>query len=116
MGNVTQFIQAHPLLAVVLALVTIFALVGLWYVVSYHLREIVTAVVCIVGAASGAVVFWRGATHDLIDLVAIGGFMLLIFPVILYQAIQRPPKSIAVPLPKVPGIVLKPHETGGKPH
>jgi hypothetical protein len=99
------YLQAHPILSMMLAIITVLALVGLWYVVAHHLQAILTTLICGAGAASGAVVFWRGVNGDFIDLLVIGLFLMLIFPVIYMQAIRRERKAVQIAVTQVPGVV-----------
>ena len=96
------FLQAHPLLSVLLGTAAVLAIVGLWYVIAHHLRAIVITLICSAGAAAGAVVFWRGVGGDLVDLIAIGVFLMVIFPVFWGQAIRR--QTAPVQVPRLPGI------------
>ncbi len=105
MANLIQFLQAHPLLSALLGAATALAIVGLWYVIAHHLKAIIVTLICSAGAGSGTVVFWRGIGNDQIDLIVIGVFLMLIFPVLYMQFIRRERKPLQVPVTQIPGVV-----------
>jgi hypothetical protein len=105
MASMLQFLQSHPLLSGLLAFIVLLAVIGLWYVISNHLQAILITLICTAGAAAGAVVVWRGVTHDLGDLIAVGAFLIVIFPVIYMQAIRRERRPLQVPVTQLPGVV-----------
>ncbi len=107
MGNVVSFVQAHPILSSLLGLISMLAIVGLWYVLAHHLKQIVNTLICLAGVVSGVIVFWRGTLSDHVDLLTIGTFLILIFPVIFYQAIRRDRKPTLASVTHMPGVVLK---------
>lgn len=97
--SVTQFVQGHPVLTGGLLLFAALGLIGLWYVVANYFDAIVTTLICIAGAMSGVVVFYRGIDGNYSDLVAIGGFLMVIFPVIFFQSIRTHKKIALKPSP-----------------
>lgn len=101
-----QYMQAHPVISALLGGVVALALVGLWYVVSHHARTVVMTLICLAGIASGIVVVWRGVGNDLIDLIGIGVFLLVIFPIFLMQTLRSGKAGPARPtmLPQIPKV------------
>ena len=87
--DIIQYFTAHPGLLAALACVALLAIIGLWYVVAFHLKEIVFAAMCFAGLASGVIVFYRGFTAPMRDLMGIGAFLMVLFPVIFLQALRR---------------------------
>ncbi len=97
-----QYMQAHPVVSAVLGGVVALALIGLWYVVSHHLKVIVTAVICVAGTLAGLVVIWRGVGNDQMDLIGIGVFLIVIFPIIATQQLRGNRKPAVIGLPGMP--------------
>lgn len=91
--DIVQYFTAHPRLLGLLGVVAVLAVIGLWYVVAHHLKEIVVAVLCFGGLASGVIVLYRGATVPMHDLIIIGLFLIALFPIIFLQAIRRSAKE-----------------------
>ena len=106
--DILQYFGAHPGLLAALGLVAVLAVVGLWYVIAHHLTEIVITLLCIGGLASGVVVLYRGATVPLRDLVGIGLFLIVLFPLIFFQAIRRSKVAQKGTPPATPGPVPPP--------
>lgn len=102
--EVVQYLQAHPRLSATLGLIFVLAVVGLWYVIAHHLAAIMTTFITVAGMSSGAVVFYRGLENGLQDLAWIGLFLMLIFPIIFYQAIKSQQAIVAA----APGSGRKP--------
>ncbi len=101
--DIARYFTTHPGLLAALAVVALLAVIGLWYVVAHHLKEIVVAVLCFAGLASGVVVFYRGMTVPLTDLVFIGLFLIVLFPAIFFQAIGRSKAAQQAKPPATPG-------------
>ena len=97
-----QYMQAHPVVSAILGGCAALALIGLWYVVSHHLRAIVTAVICVAGAAAGLVVIWRGVGNDQMDLIGIGVFLIVIFPIFMMQTLKGNRKPVVIGIPGLP--------------
>lgn len=110
-----QYIQAHPVLSAILGAVAALALIGLWYVVSHHFRTIVTGAICIAGAAAGLVVIWRGIGNDQMDLIGIGVFLIVIFPVFLMQTLRGNPRPAVISIPGLPHMATSAQATAKKP-
>jgi hypothetical protein len=64
------------------------AAVGLWYVVSHHLQAILITLLTAGGIGSGLLVLYRGFRTETHDLMGIGLFLIVIFPIIFWQAIK----------------------------
>lgn len=103
--DVIRYLTTHPGLLTGLAVVALLAVIGLWYVVAHHLKEIVIAMACFAGLASGVVVFYRGMTVPMKDLIAIGLFLIVLFPVIFFQSIGRSKAAQQAKPPATPGPV-----------
>ncbi len=71
-----------------IGLFAILAIVGAWYVVSHHLHVLLVSTLCIAGLASGLLVLYRGYQIGMRDLILVGLFLLVIFPVIYMQLIK----------------------------
>lgn len=93
--EIVQYMQAHPRLTVTLGLILVLAIVGLWYVLAHHLEAIVTTILTVAGMASGAIVFYRGLEGGMQDLAWIGLFLMVVFPVIFYQAVKSQKTIVA---------------------
>lgn len=105
MTNLFAFLQAHPLLSALLGAVAALAFVGLWYVIAHHLKAIIVTLICSAGAGSGTVVFWRGIGNDQVDLIVIGVFLMLVFPLLFMRAIRQERRPLQVPVTQIPGVV-----------
>lgn len=103
--EVFHYFTAHPGLLGALAVVALLAVIGLWYVVMNHLKEIVIAALCFAGLASGVVVLYRGVTLPHTDLIGIGLFLIVLFPGIFFQAIGRSKAAQQTKPPATPGPV-----------
>jgi fucose permease len=106
--DIIQYFTAHPKLLAALALIAVLAIIGLWYVIAHHLTEIVVSLLSFGGLASGVVVLYRGATLHHSDLVAIGLFLIVLFPIIFLQAIRRSKVAQKSAPPATPGPVPPP--------
>lgn len=102
-AEIVKYFTSHPGLLGALAVVALLAVIGLWYVVAHHLKEIVVAAACFAGLASGVVVFYRGVTVPLKDLIGIGLFLIALFPVIFFQTIGRSKAAQQSKPPATPG-------------
>ncbi len=86
--DIIQYLSTHPGILAALLLFCFLALVGGWYVIHHHLKLILVTLLCAGGFASGVLVAYRGVKGDMRDLVAIGLFLIAIFPVIFTQALK----------------------------
>ena len=91
--DIVHYFSSHPGLLGLLGLVAVLAIIGLWYVIAHHLTEIVVTLLCSGGLASGVVVLYRGATVPMKDLILIGLFLIVLFPIIFLLAIRRSAKE-----------------------
>lgn len=103
-----QYFTLHPKLLAALGVVAILAVIGLWYVVAHHLKEIVISALCFAGLASGVVVLYRGASVPMNDLIAIGLFLIVLFPFIFLQAVRRSSVQQKAPATAAPVSPAKP--------
>lgn len=86
--ELVQYVTDHPIILAAAAVFLALAVIGGWYVFSHHLHAIMVTLFCAAGFASGLLVFYRGYQLELLDLQAIGGFLIVIFPLIYQQAIR----------------------------
>lgn len=96
--EVIQYFAAHPVQLGVLFLTLLLAGVGLWYVIYNHIKLIMITLLCAAGAGSGVLVLARGFKADMRDLIGVGLFLLVIFPLIFFQALRL----VREPAPKKP--------------
>lgn len=97
---IADFLQSNPVTLPVVVAAMLLALVGLWYIVYHHLQVILITLLCTAGLLSGGVVMFRGAQHGMKDLMIIGLFLMIVFPVIFYQALQLSQAGPPKPAPK----------------
>jgi hypothetical protein len=83
------YLGAHPAVLTAMGLTAALAAIGLWYVVNHHLQAILITVLTAAGIGSGMLVLYRGFSTDTKDLMGIGLFLVLVFPVIFWQAIKQ---------------------------
>jgi len=93
--EIVQYMQAHPRLTVTLGVIVLLAIVGLWYVLAHHLEAILMTFLTVAGMASGAIVFYRGLEGGMQDLAWIGLFLMVVFPVVFYQAVKTQKSIVA---------------------
>lgn len=86
--DVIQYLSTHPGILAALLLFLFLALVGGWYVLYNYYKVILVTLLCAGGFASGGLVLYRGAQGNARDLIGIGLFLLVVFPIIFYQALQ----------------------------
>lgn len=86
--ELAQYVVDHPVILAAAGVFVALAVIGGWYVFSHHLHVIMVTLFCSAGFASGILVFYRGYQLDLRDLMAIGAFLIVIFPLIYQQAIR----------------------------
>jgi hypothetical protein len=83
-----RYLGIHPGLLSATGLTAALAIVGLWYVVAHHLQAIMITILSAAGIGSGLLVLYRGFRADMTDLMGIGLFLIVIFPIIFWQAIK----------------------------
>ena len=80
LDELIQYLGAHPGVMTAIAVTALLAVVGLWYVVSHHLQAIMITLL--------TAVLYRGFSAEMKDLMGIGLFLVVIFPIIFWQAIK----------------------------
>jgi hypothetical protein len=86
--DIVQYLAEHPMVMASIGVFALLAMIGAWYVLSHHLHVLLVTLLCAGGFASGVLVFYRGWQGEMRDLMAIGAFLVLIFPLIYQQAIK----------------------------
>jgi hypothetical protein len=89
LDELIQYLSAHPGVLTAMGITAVLAVVGLWYVVSHHLQAIMITLLTAAGIGSGLLVLYRGFRTDMKDLMGIGLFLIIIFPIIFWQAIKQ---------------------------
>ena len=64
------------------------AVVGGWFVLYNYYKVILVTLLSAGGFVSGGLVLYRGAQGNMRDLIAVGLFLLVVFPVIFVQALR----------------------------
>jgi hypothetical protein len=88
LDEAVRYLGEHPAVLSAIGLTTALAVVGLWYVVYHHLEAILITLLTAAGIGSGMLVLYRGYRAEMNDLVVIGLFLIVIFPIIFWQAIK----------------------------
>jgi len=83
------YLSVHPAVLSAMGLTAALAGVGLWYVLYHHLQAILITLLTAAGIGSGLLVLYRGFRTEMHDLMGIGLFLVVIFPVIFWQAIKQ---------------------------
>jgi len=86
--DVIQYLSTHPGVLAALGVFLVLAIIGGWYVVHHHLKLILVTLLCAAGFAVGGLVLYRGATAEMRDLVWAGLFLVVIFPMVYFQALK----------------------------
>ena len=86
--DIIQYLAGHPVVLGSIGVFLVLAGVGAWYVLSHHLGALLTTTLCAAGFASGVLVLYRGYQAEMRDLMAVGAFLMIIFPIIYQQAIR----------------------------
>ncbi len=115
LDQLIQYLGSHPGVLTAIGLTALLAAVGLWYVVAHHLQAIMITLLTAAGIGSGLLVLYRGFRADMKDLMGIGLFLIVIFPVIFWQAIkQLEPSSLwcapAARRPRAPSTAARARE------
>ena len=82
------YLGDHPMVLGGIGVFVLLAAIGAWYVVSHHLHVLLVTMLCLAGFASGALVLYRGYQTGMRDLMAVGAFLLITFPIVYQQAIK----------------------------
>ena len=88
LDELIQYLSVHPGVMTAIGITAVLAVVGLWYVVSHHLQAIMITLLTAGGIGSGLLVLYRGFRADMKDLMGIGLFLVVVFPIIFWQAIK----------------------------
>ena len=86
--ELSQYLIDHPVVLGSLGVFVLLAVVGGWYVVAHHLHSVLITLLCAAGFVSGILVLYRGYTGEMQDLMIIGSFLTVIFPLVYHQAIR----------------------------
>ena len=86
--ELTTYLGHHPVVLSTIGVFFLLAAVGAWYVLSHHLHALLITLLCAAGFAAGVLVAYRGFQANMRDLMAVGGFLTVIFPIIYQQAIR----------------------------
>jgi len=89
LDDVALYLGAHPAQMTAVGLAVVLAGIGLWYVLAHHLQAIIITVLSAAGVGSGLLVLYRGFHAEMRDLIGIGLFLIVIFPIIFWQAIKQ---------------------------
>lgn len=98
LDDVALYLGEHPAQLTAIGIAIVLAGVGLWYVLSHHLQAIIITILSAAGFGSGLLVLYRGYHSGLTDLIWIGLFLIVIFPIIFWQAIKLIEPSIPPPV------------------
>ncbi len=86
--EIAEYLIAHPVILGCIGVFLLLAFIGAWYVLSHHLGNLLTTLLCAAGFASGVLVLYRGYMEGMRDLMAVGAFLMVIFPVIYQQGLK----------------------------
>jgi hypothetical protein len=86
--DVVAYLSGHPVVLGAIGVFVVLAAIGAWYVLSHHLHVLLVTLLCAAGFASGVLVLYRGFQAEMRDLMAVGAFLIVIFPLIYQQAIR----------------------------
>ena len=86
--EILKYLGSHPGQLTALVIFLVLALIGAWYVWHNHLKILFITILCAAGVASGALVLYRGVQGGMKDLVAIGIFLLIVFPLMFLQSLK----------------------------
>jgi hypothetical protein len=86
--EIVDYLGHHPVVLSSIGVFILLAVIGAWYVVSHHLHALLVTLLCAAGFAAGALVLYRGYQSNMRDLMAVGAFFMVIFPIIYQQAIK----------------------------
>jgi hypothetical protein len=89
LDELMRYLGAHPAVLSAVGLTAGLAAIGLWYVLHHHLQAILITLLTAAGIGSGLLVLYRGFNADMRDLMGIGLFLIVIFPIIFWQAIKQ---------------------------
>jgi hypothetical protein len=86
--ELNQYLVDHPVVLGSVGVFVLLAVIGAWYVISHHLHAVMTTLLCAAGFVSGILVLYRGYSTGMHDLMLIGAFLIVIFPIVYQQVIH----------------------------
>lgn len=86
--EIVTYLSGHPVVLGSIGMFLLLAAIGAWYVLSHHLGALLVTLLCAAGFASGVLVLYRGYQEGMRDLMSVGAFLIVIFPLIYQQAIK----------------------------
>lgn len=86
--EIVDYLGHHPVVLGTIGVFIALAITGAWYVLAHHLRALLVTLLCAAGFAAGALVLYRGFLANMRDLMAVGAFFMVIFPIVYQQAIR----------------------------
>lgn len=98
--EIAEYLVAHPVVLACIGVFLLLAVIGAWYVLSHHLGNLLTTLLCAAGFASGVLVVYRGYTEGMRDLMAVGAFLMVIFPIIYQQGLNLAKNAFKDPAAK----------------
>jgi hypothetical protein len=86
--DLSQYLVEHPVVLASAGVFVLLAVIGGWYVISHHLHAVLITLLCAAGFVSGIIVLYRGYQSEMRDLMVVGAFLIIIFPLVYQQAIR----------------------------
>lgn len=86
--DIMNYLSHHPVVLSSIGVFVLLAVIGAWYVLAHHLPALLVTLLCAAGFAAGVLVLYRGYQAETRDLMAVGAFFVVIFPIIYQQAIR----------------------------
>ncbi len=87
-AELSQYLVEHPFILGAIAAFCLLAAIGAWYVVAHHIHAVLITMLCAAGFVSGIIVLYRGYQLEKRDLMVVGAFLIVIFPLVYHQAIR----------------------------
>lgn len=109
--ELATYLGHHPVILSTFGVFILLAVVGAWYVLSHHLHALLITLLCAAGFAAGVLVLYRGYQANMRDLMAVGAFLSVIFPIIYQQAIRVAKVAYGAPAATDKGHA---HRAGGR--
>jgi hypothetical protein len=95
--ELSQYLVEHPVVLAAVSVFFVLAAVGAWYVLAHHLHSVLITLLCAAGFVSGILVFYRGYSGEMRDLMIIGAFLIVIFPLVYQQVIHMAKVAYGAP-------------------
>jgi hypothetical protein len=86
--ELSQYLVEHPVVMASAGIFVLLAVIGGWYVIFHHLHALLITLLCAAGFVSGILVLYRGYQSQMTDLMVIGAFLILMFPIVYQRAIK----------------------------